>query len=133
MLSALCRADGNEVQLTKSELLGISLEDFLSERLELVEQIAGPCGAAANPGCKLDASFAAHLQELQFITPDYTVFYEHLLEGSGGSAVALPVHETSLMLVMEELIRIDSVVGPNEKLCCIFNFHHGLCDLLVTV
>eukprot|EP01052_Picozoa_sp_SAG31_P026235 SAG31_NODE_2363_length_5862_cov_2.146452_2_plen_241_part_00 len=44
--------------------------------------------------------------------------------------MSLPLHETSLLLVIEELIRVDSARGPNEKLCFIFNFHHGLCRLL---
>ena len=87
------------------------------------------------PLCDENGAFERHMQSLQFITPDFGTFYEYLMEGSGmgggsGAAPALLVHENSLMLVMEELLRINGRRGPNRKLECIAEFWRGTIELL---
>ena len=83
------------------------------------------------PMCEENDQFAAHMQSLQFITPDFGTFYEYLMEDYGGATVPpLLVHEESLMLVMEELLRINMYRGPNRKLQCIAEFWDGVVKLL---
>lgn len=89
------------------------------------------------PLCEQNGAFERHMQSLQFITPDYGTFYEYLMEDYGGSGggdgdtqVQMLVHENSLMLVMEELLRINDFRGPNRKLECIVNFWKGIVELL---
>lgn len=90
------------------------------------------------PLCEQNGAFERHMQSLQFITPDYGTFYSYLMEDYGGSGadavdesqVPMLVHESSLLLVMEELLRINDFRGPNRKLECILNFWKGVVELL---
>eukprot|EP01043_Picozoa_sp_COSAG02_P034472 COSAG02_NODE_2411_length_8920_cov_5.544496_7_plen_1096_part_00 len=89
------------------------------------------------PLCEQNGAFEKHMQSLQFITPDYGTFYSYLMEDYGGSGgdgddiqAPLLVHENSLLLVMQELLRINDFRGPNRKLECIVKFWKGIVELL---
>jgi hypothetical protein len=89
------------------------------------------------PLCEQNGAFEKHMQSLQFITPDYSTFYSYLMEDYGGSGgdgddvqAPMMVHENSLLLVMEELLRINDFRGPNRKLECIVKFWKGVVELL---
>jgi predicted nucleic acid-binding protein len=83
------------------------------------------------PMCAENEQFAQHMQSLQFITPDYETFYRYLMEDHGGGELpSVVVHEESLLLVMEELLRINVHRGPNRKLECIYQFWRGIWELL---
>ena len=83
------------------------------------------------PMCAENEQFALHMQSLQFITPDYPTFYRYLMEEHGENEdPQMFVHEESLLLVMEELLRINSYRGPNRKLECIYRFWLGIWELL---
>lgn len=88
------------------------------------------------PLCEQNGAFERHMQSLQFITPDYGTFYSYLMEDYGGGGgddetqAPMLVHENSLLLVMQELLRINDFRGPNRKLECIVNFWKGIVELL---
>eukprot|EP01052_Picozoa_sp_SAG31_P026236 SAG31_NODE_2363_length_5862_cov_2.146452_3_plen_507_part_00 len=75
-------AHENTIKLSRSELVEMTLEDYLCERMHSLQPMINGCNTSKSTcsSCRLDQTFAAHLQKLQFITPDYSAFSKHLLE-----------------------------------------------------